>query len=63
MRRKAILLVSLRDRAKEETMQVSRDAKQFIDNCYKKLDQYRRCVEEFTEKTRLNMDLRYSKGA
>ncbi len=63
MRRKAILLVSLRDRAKEETMQVSRDAKQFIDNCHKKLDQYRRCVEEFTEKTILNMDLRYSKGA
>ena len=63
MRRRAILLVSLRDRAKEEKIQVSRDAKQFIDNCHKKLDQYRLCVEEFTEKTRLNIDVRYNKGA
>ncbi len=63
MRRRAILLVSLRDRAKEEKLQVSRDAKQFIDNCRQKLDQYGRCVEEFKEKTRLDMDVRYSKGA
>ena len=42
---------------------MSRDAKQFITNCHKKLDQYLQCVEEFTERTRLGIDTRYSTGA